>query len=62
MGSTGSQPVATDNLPDGTGATPVNKPAVDFLATLAAIPVGKLPTGAGRFPAPLILQKNSERT
>jgi len=56
LGSTGYQPVPSGNLPDGMGAASMNNPGAGFIARLAAIPVGKLPTGAGRLPAPPIFQ------
>ncbi|MBI4658629.1 MAG: hypothetical protein HY735_07240 [Verrucomicrobia bacterium] len=59
-GSTGYQPVPSGNLPDGSGAASMNQPSAGSNATLAATPVGRLPTGAGRLPAPPVLEASSK--
>ncbi|MBI4663105.1 MAG: hypothetical protein HY735_30220 [Verrucomicrobia bacterium] len=55
-GSTGCQPVPPGHLPDGTGATSMSNPGAGLALTPAAIPVGRLPTGAGKLPAPPIFK------
>ncbi|MBI4661134.1 MAG: hypothetical protein HY735_20075 [Verrucomicrobia bacterium] len=37
----------------------MNNPGAAFIATTTTVPVGKLPTGAGRLPAPPIFQMGS---
>ncbi|MBI4661242.1 MAG: hypothetical protein HY735_20660 [Verrucomicrobia bacterium] len=54
LGSPGYQPVPSDNPPDGTGAALMNRSGAGVIAARATIPVGKMPTGAGRLPAPPI--------
>ncbi|MBI4663148.1 MAG: carboxypeptidase regulatory-like domain-containing protein [Verrucomicrobia bacterium] len=50
-GSTGDPPVPSGNLPDGTVAAALTDSGAGFASSPAPIPVGKLPTGAGRLPA-----------
>ncbi|MBI4658347.1 MAG: PQQ-binding-like beta-propeller repeat protein [Verrucomicrobia bacterium] len=59
LGSTGYQPVLSGDSPDATRAASVNSPDAGLTLAPAAIPVGKLPTGAGRLPAPPILKTGS---
>ncbi|MBI4661627.1 MAG: hypothetical protein HY735_22620 [Verrucomicrobia bacterium] len=59
LGGTDYQPVPSGNLPDGTGEASMSNPGARFVATPPAVPVGRLPTGAGRLPAPPIFQTAS---
>jgi malonyl CoA-acyl carrier protein transacylase len=60
LGGTGYQPVPSGNLPDRMGAASIRNPGAGFIATPSAIPVGRLPTGAGKLPAPPISQTSSQ--
>ncbi|MBI4661161.1 MAG: hypothetical protein HY735_20215 [Verrucomicrobia bacterium] len=53
------QTPASGNLPDGTYVASMNHAGIGFTSTPAAVPDGKLPTGAGRLPAPPIIRTGS---
>jgi aminodeoxyfutalosine synthase len=52
MGGTGNLPVPSGNLPDGTSGAVQRGESVPTANQPHAIPVGRLPTGAGKLPAP----------
>src|SRR5438552_8422353 len=58
-GSTGDPPVPSGDSPDGTGATVRANGDRLFATSLAAVPVGGSPTGAGGSPAPPIFKTGS---
>ena len=59
-GSTGCQPVPAGDPPDGMAA-PLRTNKDGLAASVpSAVPVGRLPTGAGRLPAPPFFQTASQ--
>ncbi len=60
LGSTGYQPVPSDDSPDGTGTTLRGNLDALFDALRCALPVGESPTGAGESPALPIFKTRSK--
>ena len=61
LGSAGYQPVPSGHQPDGTRATVRIKDDGLSVTSVAAVPVGRLPTGASKLPALPIFKTRSNR-